>query len=144
MLYYCPWWGGCFIDNPIRRPFHDPEKIVAPYVGPGMTAMDIGAPCTGWSFLPVQSLNTKGNSTVTRLPLPAALRMLHFPPISLARCRDPFQAEMVWGTAFGSKPGSPVHQSRFGPDRRCCTKLTCTFSLLLYWQAFAKASWEIR
>jgi ubiquinone/menaquinone biosynthesis C-methylase UbiE len=42
MPYVCPWWGGYFIDNPIRRLFHNPEKIVGPYVKPGMTVMDIG------------------------------------------------------------------------------------------------------
>ena len=38
----CPWWGGYFIDNPLRRLFHDPEKLLGPYVQPGMTAMDFG------------------------------------------------------------------------------------------------------
>jgi ubiquinone/menaquinone biosynthesis C-methylase UbiE len=42
MPHVCPWWGGYFIDNPLRRLFHNPEKIVGPYVKPGMTAMDIG------------------------------------------------------------------------------------------------------
>ncbi len=34
MPHVCPWWGGHFIDNPLRRLLHDPEKIVGPYVGP--------------------------------------------------------------------------------------------------------------
>ena len=38
----CPWWGGYFIDNPLRRLLHDPEKILRPYATPGMTVMDIG------------------------------------------------------------------------------------------------------
>ncbi len=38
----CPWWGGFFIDNWIRRLIHDPAKILSPYVKPGMTAVDIG------------------------------------------------------------------------------------------------------
>ena len=37
MPHVCPWWGGYFIDNPIRRLFHNPEKIVGLYVTPGMT-----------------------------------------------------------------------------------------------------------
>ena len=40
--HVCPWWGGYFIDNPIRRLIHSPEKILAPYVQPGMTALDFG------------------------------------------------------------------------------------------------------
>ena len=42
MPHVCPWWGGFFIDNPIRRLFHNPEKIVGLHVTAGMTAMDVG------------------------------------------------------------------------------------------------------
>jgi ubiquinone/menaquinone biosynthesis C-methylase UbiE len=42
MAHICPWWGGYFIDNPIRRLLHNPEKILGPYVRPGMTVMDVG------------------------------------------------------------------------------------------------------
>jgi len=38
----CPWWLGYLIDNPLRRWIHNPEKILGPYVKPGMTAMDVG------------------------------------------------------------------------------------------------------
>jgi ubiquinone/menaquinone biosynthesis C-methylase UbiE len=38
----CPWWGGYFIDNRLRRWLHAPERILAPYVRPGMTALDFG------------------------------------------------------------------------------------------------------
>jgi len=40
--HVCPWWGGYFIDNPLRRWLHNPERILAPYVEPGMTALDFG------------------------------------------------------------------------------------------------------
>ncbi len=40
--HICPWWGGYFIDNPLRRWLHNPEKILGPYVSQGMTAMDVG------------------------------------------------------------------------------------------------------
>jgi hypothetical protein len=39
MSHVCPWWGGYFLDNPLRRLLHDPEKIVGPYLRPGMTVM---------------------------------------------------------------------------------------------------------
>ena len=42
MPHACPWWGGYFIDNRLRRLFHKAEKIVGPYLGPGMTVMDVG------------------------------------------------------------------------------------------------------
>lgn len=37
-----PWWGSYFLDNPLRRLIHAPEKIIGPYVRPGMTVMDVG------------------------------------------------------------------------------------------------------
>ena len=40
--HVCPWWGGYFIDNRLRRILHNPEKILTPYVRPGMTVMDFG------------------------------------------------------------------------------------------------------
>lgn len=40
--HVCPWWGGYFIDNWLRRLLHPPERILAPYVTPGTTAMDFG------------------------------------------------------------------------------------------------------
>lgn len=42
MAHVCPWWGGYFIDNPLRRLLHRPEHILKPFVHPGMTAMDFG------------------------------------------------------------------------------------------------------
>ncbi len=42
MPHICPWWGGYFIDNPLRRLVHNPDKILAPHVLPGMTVMDVG------------------------------------------------------------------------------------------------------
>ncbi len=38
---YSPWTAP-FFDNLIRKIFQDPDKIVGPYVRPGMTVMDIG------------------------------------------------------------------------------------------------------
>jgi SAM-dependent methyltransferase len=38
----CPWWLVKYFDNSFRRPFHDPQKLFGPYVGPGMTAVDLG------------------------------------------------------------------------------------------------------
>ncbi len=40
--HVCPWWGGYFIDNPLRRLLHNPEQIVGPYLRAGMTVMDFG------------------------------------------------------------------------------------------------------
>lgn len=40
--HVCPWWLCYGFDNPLRRIFHDPERLLAPYVKAGMTAIDIG------------------------------------------------------------------------------------------------------
>ena len=42
MPHVCPWLGGLFIDNPVRRLLHDPAKILGPYVQRAMTVMDVG------------------------------------------------------------------------------------------------------
>ena len=38
----CPWWLCYSFDNPLRRLFHDPERLLHPYVKPGMTVVDLG------------------------------------------------------------------------------------------------------
>jgi ubiquinone/menaquinone biosynthesis C-methylase UbiE len=39
----CPWWLGYALANPLRRIMHEPEKILAPFVREGMTALDLGS-----------------------------------------------------------------------------------------------------
>ncbi|HSM93912.1 MAG TPA: class I SAM-dependent methyltransferase [Anaeromyxobacteraceae bacterium] len=38
----CPWWLAYTFDNPLRRLLHDPAVLLAAFVGPGMTAVDLG------------------------------------------------------------------------------------------------------
>ncbi len=40
--HICPWWYAYTFDNPLRHLFHKPERMLAGYVKPGMTVMDIG------------------------------------------------------------------------------------------------------
>ncbi len=40
--HVCPWWLAYLFDNPVRRRLHDAERILGPYVGPGMKVADIG------------------------------------------------------------------------------------------------------
>lgn len=42
MPHVCPWYLAYFFDNPFRRLFMKPEQLFAPYVRPGMAALDIG------------------------------------------------------------------------------------------------------
>jgi len=38
----CPWYVAYLFDNPLRRLFHDPAKILGPYIKPGMIVVDVG------------------------------------------------------------------------------------------------------
>jgi ubiquinone/menaquinone biosynthesis C-methylase UbiE len=56
--HVCPWWGGYFIDNRFRRLLHKPERILAPYVKPGMNVMDFGC---GMGFFSIPAANIVGD-----------------------------------------------------------------------------------
>ena len=40
--HVCPWWLAYTFDNPLRRLFHPPQKMLASYIREGMTVMDVG------------------------------------------------------------------------------------------------------
>jgi ubiquinone/menaquinone biosynthesis C-methylase UbiE len=40
--HVCPWWCCFTFDNPVRRLFHNPARIVSPYIRQGNTVIDIG------------------------------------------------------------------------------------------------------
>jgi len=40
--HVCPWWLIRTFDNPLRRAFQDPARILGPLVRPGQTALDVG------------------------------------------------------------------------------------------------------
>ncbi|GAB7026697.1 class I SAM-dependent methyltransferase [Geotalea toluenoxydans] len=48
----CPHWVGYFLVSPLRRLFHNPEKILQPFVNPGMTVLDVGC-AMGWFTIPL-------------------------------------------------------------------------------------------
>jgi ubiquinone/menaquinone biosynthesis C-methylase UbiE len=58
--HVCPWWGGYFIDNRLRRWFHDPLRILAPYIKPGMIVMDFGCGMGMFSIALAQLVGSKG------------------------------------------------------------------------------------
>jgi ubiquinone/menaquinone biosynthesis C-methylase UbiE len=54
--HVCPWWAARFtINTPFRRLLHDPQKIVGPYVKPGMTVIDVGCG-VGWFSIPMAGM----------------------------------------------------------------------------------------
>ena len=40
--HVCPWWLAYTFDNPIRKLFQDPQKMLKAYVKEGMRVMDVG------------------------------------------------------------------------------------------------------
>ena len=40
--HVCTWWIAYTFDNPVRKLFHNPHKILGDYVKEGMTVMDMG------------------------------------------------------------------------------------------------------
>jgi 2-polyprenyl-3-methyl-5-hydroxy-6-metoxy-1,4-benzoquinol methylase len=48
--HVCPWWLGYFLASPLRKLRQDPRKILAPYLEPGMTALDAGCGMGFFSF----------------------------------------------------------------------------------------------
>jgi ubiquinone/menaquinone biosynthesis C-methylase UbiE len=58
--HVCPWWGGYFIDNRLRRWLHNPEQILAPYIQPDMTAMDFGCGMGMFSIAMAKLVGSKG------------------------------------------------------------------------------------
>jgi 2-polyprenyl-3-methyl-5-hydroxy-6-metoxy-1,4-benzoquinol methylase len=40
--HVCPWWVAYTFDNPLRKLFHNPHKMLSPYIEEGMRAMDVG------------------------------------------------------------------------------------------------------
>jgi ubiquinone/menaquinone biosynthesis C-methylase UbiE len=61
--HVCPWWLCFTFDNPIRKLIQDPNKILAPYVSRGFTAIDIGAGM-GYFTLPLCRLVGKSGRVI--------------------------------------------------------------------------------
>ena len=50
--HVCPWWIGYFLMSPVRRWMQDPDRLIAPYVTPGMLVVEPG-PGMGFFTLPL-------------------------------------------------------------------------------------------
>ncbi|MGC8659011.1 MAG: class I SAM-dependent methyltransferase [Desulfomonilaceae bacterium] len=40
--HICPWWIGYLLASPLRKLFENPQKLLGPYISPGMTVLDYG------------------------------------------------------------------------------------------------------
>ena len=41
--HLCPVWVGYLLANPLRKLFHNPNKIIGPHIKTGMTVLDVGS-----------------------------------------------------------------------------------------------------
>jgi ubiquinone/menaquinone biosynthesis C-methylase UbiE len=55
----CPWWAGPLLASPIRRLLESPEKLLGPWVSPGMTVLDVGC-AMGFFSLPLARMAGPG------------------------------------------------------------------------------------
>jgi ubiquinone/menaquinone biosynthesis C-methylase UbiE len=55
----CPWWLAYTFDHRLRRVFHKPEVMFAPYLREGMTALDVGC---GMGFFSIGMAAMIGNT----------------------------------------------------------------------------------
>jgi ubiquinone/menaquinone biosynthesis C-methylase UbiE len=53
--HVCPTWLGYFLINPLRKLLESPEKILGPFVSPGMTVLEPG-PGMGFFTLPMAEM----------------------------------------------------------------------------------------
>lgn len=61
--HVCPWWMGYLLASPIRRLMESPERLMAPYVRPGMTVVEPGCGM-GFFSLPIARLAGEGGRVV--------------------------------------------------------------------------------
>ncbi len=61
--HVCPWWLCRSFDNPLRRLFQDPERILRPHVKPGFTVIDVG-PGMGYFTIPSCASSAAGGRSL--------------------------------------------------------------------------------
>ncbi|MFA5074179.1 MAG: class I SAM-dependent methyltransferase [Nitrospirota bacterium] len=59
----CPYWIGFFLNNPLRRFWHNPEEILQPFIKNGMNVLDIGS-AMGFFALPMARMAGQNGKVV--------------------------------------------------------------------------------
>ena len=73
--HVCPWWCCFTFDNFLRKIFHNPEKILRPYVTEGDSVLDIG-PGMGYFSIPLARIVGEGGKVIVADVQPEMLRAL--------------------------------------------------------------------
>ena len=58
--HVCPVWIGYLLASPIRKLFHNPQKILGPIVQPGMTVLDVGSAMGFFSIPAAEMVGSEG------------------------------------------------------------------------------------
>ena len=61
--HVCPYWVGYFLASRLRKFLQNPGKILAPYVRPNMTVLDVGS-AMGFFSLPMAEMVGPGGKVV--------------------------------------------------------------------------------
>jgi len=73
--HVCPWWCCFTFDNFLRKLFHNPEKILRPYVAEGNTVLDIG-PGMGYFSIPLARMVGEKGKVIAADVQPEMLKAL--------------------------------------------------------------------
>jgi len=58
--HVCPWWLAYTFDNPVRKLFHQPPKILGSYIEKGMKVVDVGCGMGFFSIGMAQMVGDEG------------------------------------------------------------------------------------
>lgn len=86
--HVCSWWIAYTFDNPIRRLFHNPRKILGNYIHEGMTVLDVGCGMGYFSIGMARMVGAKGKVIAVDLQQ----KMLD---VMLRRARDSGVADRI-------------------------------------------------
>lgn len=73
--HVCPWWCCFTFDNFLRKLFHNPEKILRPYILKGSKVLDIG-PGMGYFSIPLARMVGETGKVIAADVQPEMLRAL--------------------------------------------------------------------
>jgi len=74
--FLCPVWVGYLLVSPVRKLFQNPDRILGPYVQPGMTVLDIGCGMGYFSLPLARRVGSEGKVVCVDLQEPMIRALL--------------------------------------------------------------------